>query len=473
MNSEAHQKITPQLKKGIIMVRLISVLIGLLFVAIGLLPPQVGMMISVIVVIETTLKLNFPHSYASQNFQNLQLSCSPLWILAIDPCSLAYAQFMTIVHARNLVLEENRKNFRTFFYLLLLTNWLIVILFKNSLFDECPYTITDNLRKDAGIIIAAIHINFSAITKQIHVILGELKRSLAEVKELNAQLMVVNKELQQSLEDKDNFILLFSHETRNPLNILIGNLTLLLNEVACNQVKTKLERCKFCADLLLHQLNNILDSGKLTSRGALELSPTSVNLFDYIQSISSFMEMLIKKKGTVKSELIIPETLPVTLKFDMQRVTQVCLNLLTNGLKFTEAGTISMVIRYIRKDVLEESDYYPSSDFGYRLLRSSTKKVAASPSCISDIGEEINLETQIAYKRQFTREIANLESKKKAFMGVEAPEKGFLKIEINDTGCGIQLEDLKKLFKKFSQTHSDAAQRQLGSISSNFVESQI
>ena len=345
MNSQAHEKVTPQLKRGIIKIRLISIIIALLFVAIGIQPASIGLTASIQIVIETILKLSFPNTYISQNFQNCYISCSPLWVLLVDPCSLVYAQFLSTVHARNLVLEENRKKHRSFFFFLLITNWIIVIVFKNYLFDEYPHTLTESLRKDAGLVLGSVLINYSAIAKQIHVILSELKGTLTKVQDLNSKLEVVNKELQQSLDDKDNFILLFSHETRNPLNILIGNLTLMLGEVANNQFKAKLERCKFCAELLLQQLNNILDSGKLSTRGALELSPTPVNLNDYIQSISNFMEMLVKKKGKVKSELIIPESLPMTLKFDMQRFTQVCLNLLTNGLKFTESGTISLVVR--------------------------------------------------------------------------------------------------------------------------------
>ena len=459
MNSKAHDKVAPHLKRAIIKVRLIGFSIGLAFVAIGLLPPSVGFTGAAISIIELTLKLSFPHSNASQNFQNFQLSCVPFWVLLQDPCSLVYAQYLSLVHARNLALEENRKKSRTFFYLLLIANWLFVILFKSFFFDECT---TPNLRKDAGVVFGAIYLTYSAMAKQIHVILGELKGTLSKVQDLNSKLETVNKELQQSLDDKDNFILLFSHETRNPLNILIGNLTLLLDEAENTQHKSKLEKCKFCADLLLQQLNNILDSGKLSSRGALELSPTPVNISDYVLSISSFMDMMVKRKSAVKSEVIIPEGLPTTLRFDMQRFTQVCLNLLTNGLKFTDAGLISMVIRYLRKDELQETDYLPSSDFGYRIMKTSTKKETSSNNS-NEIGEEFALETQLAIKPHFTREIANLSGKKKIFQGVDAPEKGFLKVEINDTGCGVKAEHLKQLFKKFSQTHSDASQLKLGS----------
>ena len=463
MNSGAHQQVAPKIKRSMMTVRLFASGVLIIFAKYEVLPFYSALIVAGILSIETTMKMSETKSQIGQNFLNFCLSTSPLWMLYLDSCQMVFAQVLSVTNARNLVLEENKKNYKIFYWLLTLTSWLIIICFGRSLLEECPVKMADNFKNDAIIIFFALLIFNAALTRQANSILSELKESLTAVKELNSKLEGLNEELKQSLKDKDNFILLFSHETRNPLNILIGNLTLLIGEIGDAQYKMKLERCKFCADLLLQQLTNILDSGKLSSNGKLELSPVSVNLQEYIQSISSFMEMLVKKKGTVRSELIIPESLPVTLKFDMQRFTQVCLNLLTNGLKFTDSGFLSLVVRYIHKDSLQEPDYYPSSDFGYRLLCAAVRRNIPSNQDISDVGEENVLSTQIGYKRQFTREIANLGTKKKTFTGVEVPEKGFLKIEINDTGCGIKPEDANKLFKKFSQTHSDTAQLQVGS----------
>ena len=453
----------PRIKTTMTSLRLLGAMFVILLALTGMLPIYPGLLVIALTLTIILLQMCFPNSYAGQNVINISLSVSPIWMLYLDPCALVFTQVLSFINVRNIVIDENREKYKKFYFCLTLVSWLVVIIFENALFGECSSTISFNRQRDSIIILLAVYLHFSAIQRQSSFLVNELKDSLTEVKALNSRLEGLNKELKQSLDAKDNFILLFSHETRNPLNILIGNLSLLLSEVVDTQYKTKLERCKFCADLLLQQLNNILDSGKLANRGTLELSPTPVNLNEYIQSISSFMEMLIKKKGAIKAEVIIPESLPRFLRFDMQRLTQVCLNLLTNGLKFTEAGRISLVIRYLRKDAIQESDYYPSTDFGYQLLSSSNKKEKEAPESLHEIGDEIDMDTQIGYKRQFTREIANLEIKKKSFVGVDKPEKGYLKIEINDTGCGIKPDDIKKLFKKFSQTHSDAAQLKIGS----------
>ena len=461
MNSGAHQKIVSQLKTGMIPIRVGTFIVAMAFAKLGVLPFYPGIILCCLLLTEGILRRWSTYVHTNKNFLSLAFSLCPIWILYFDPCALMFSTTMSYFIVRSLLLEENRRQHRTFYIALLIASWATIVLLGSTFIDECPSTISDNLRKDATLIIFTLTFTVSAMKRGINEILCELRDSLTEVKALNSRLESLNKELKNLLEAKDNFILLFSHETRNPLNILIGNLTLLLSEVGSVQIKTKLERCKFCADLLLQQLNNILDSGKLSSRGTLEQSPTPVNLNEFIPSISSFIEMLIKKKETVKAELIIPESLPTVLKFDMQRCTQVCLNLLTNAQKFTKAGSISLVVRYIRKNELQESDYYPSTDFGYRLLNWSKKQERDLTS--QEIGEESGLDTQIGIKMQFTREIANLQSKKKSFTGVIAPEKGFLKIEVNDTGCGIKPEDMKHLFKKFCQTHANVSQLQVGS----------
>ena len=442
-------------------IKTLTLTVFTIMIIVGMVPRYLGALTACVFVVDAILRRYCSHnSGANLNFKNIAISLSPIWILFSDPCAVIWAYTLSMLQVSELALEENRKKHRLLFISLTAFSWIFVYVSNFLPGGEICRT-PFNIQNEFWLILGSILVSFLSLHRQLDSVLKELMGSLQAVKELNSRLEGLNKELKQSLADKDNFILLFSHETRNPLNILIGNLSLLIGETENTQQKAKLERCKFCADLLLQNLNNVLDSGKLANKGSLELSPTPLNTNEYVHSISNFMEVLIKKKETLKSKLIVPESLPKTLKFDMQRFNQVCLNLLTNALKFTDSGSITLTVRYLRKEVLNESDYYPSNDFGYKLLHS----IYPEESLEKDLDEQNNsgIGTHVGYKRQFARELGDLTSKKKTFIGVDNPEKGFLKLEITDTGCGIKPEDLKKLFKKFSQVHTDTSQLKIGS----------
>ena len=393
---------------------------------------------------------------------NIGIALSPIWVLWADPCAVVFAQVLTASNILMTCIEQRDKRMIALFTLVNVFAWLFVYTRMGSVINECQVSVATNLKRDILIQIIYLFQLVMVGATQIGQNFKATKDALAQVKLLNTKVENFNEELKELLSDKDNFILLFSHETRNPLNILLGNLTLLLEEAETNSMKNKLIRCKFCADLLLQHLNNILDTGKLANKGTLEVTSTPVPVYEYLQSTVSFMEMLVKKKSSLKSEFMIPQRLPANLKFDMQRLTQVILNLLTNAVKFTDSGSISMVVRYLKKNSIEPSDYYPTTSHGYQLLN----KVRDSSRVLTTVSEfyENPIGSEIQLREQFRREIWNLEERKSPAPDNAARHgRGFLKIEVADTGCGLKEEDLQKLFQKFSQTHTDGASRQIGS----------
>lgn len=397
-----------------------------------------------------------------QHFSKFTFAISPIWALYLDPCSLGLVIWMTAASATLISTELKNNAHRIIYAGLTILSWLFVLTFQDETLGACGHSLSYTLKRDILITIVFFTFNLVTLSKYADASLRSTKASLIEVKELNFKFAELNNELKQLLDEKDNFILLFSHETRNPLNILIGNLSLLLDEAETPAVKNKLIRCRFCADLLLQHLNNILDSGKLSNNGALEVSPTPVRLYEFVQSTQSFMEMLVKKKGKITPQLLIPQRLPTTLEFDSQRLTQVILNLLTNAVKFTDSGTISMVVRYLRKPEVKEFDYLPSTSNGFSMLESTV---------LGNVEEEVESMSEFRQNPygsenqnsvEFQRKITTARGNKRGFYESTKQEKGFLKIEIGDTGCGMSTKELSKLFQKFSQTHTDRSYRKIG-----------
>jgi len=142
------------------------------------------------------------------------------------------------------------------------------------------------------------------------------------------------------------FLLYFSHVLRNPLNSILGNLQLaLLNDLPAN-IREKLNICKVCGEVLLSQINNILDKGKVEV-GDLEVIPTPTKVFDHLQKIWGVCAELIKERG-LQGSIIIDKSLPKILILDNSRLTQILLNLVGNAVKTTEKGSISLTVQWIR-----------------------------------------------------------------------------------------------------------------------------
>ena len=467
MSSEPFdQKNKKDLNNSFTRISVVRLLFDLLATYFGAYPFKPGCLLVFVDIIFVILSfIHISYIYNSRvNIVNLNFALSPAWILLSDPCAMVFAQSYTMTNVFFIAVQQRSNSARAFHMIVMVVSWVFVWIVKGTLIQECSENMTANLGRDITTILSRVLFVALAIFNQIDAQLKATKDALSQVQELNSKFEKVNTELKQLLDDKDNFILLFSHETRNPLNILLGNLTLLLDEVEAPQMKTKLARCKFCADLLLQHLNNILDTGKLANKGTLEVAPTPVRIYEYIQSTFMFMEMLVKKKkksNSLKPELIIPQKLPTNLKFDIQRLTQVILNLLTNAVKFTESGSITMVVRHLKKGEIEESDYYPTTGFGYLLLN---KFGHGNPRMDSkaEFGEN-PLGSGIQVSDHFRREMCSMEEKKHLIMEGDAHERGYLKIEVYDTGCGMKEEELNKLFIKFSQTHAEGSQRQIGS----------
>ena len=460
MSSDSKQQDINNIRETLEQVKKVGAILTFVLVFSGLISSYPGhIMIFIGAASNALSKLTRPELFVDKYFLNFGFAVSPIWVFFFDPCALSLTQTISTTNFLIIASEHRNKKTRAFFIALTAFSWLVAWLSRGTLLDEC--TETTNMNFLRNIIVFVAFGSFSALSASIQVDshLRATKDALAQIKDLHAKNEVLNAELKQLLDDKDNFILLFSHETRNPLNILIGNLTLLLDEAETPQMKNRINRCKFCADLLLQHLNNILDSGKLANNRTLEMTSTPLRPQEYLLSISNFMDMLVRKKKALTPVFYIPQNLPKVLKFDTQRLTQIVLNLLTNAVKFTDAGEISLVVRYLKKETLQESDYYPTTGLGYRLLSNEEETNASSLSEFPEnpIGSDIQLCTQ------FRREIQSFEEKKGDFADRSNSTKGFLKFEIADTGCGMKEEELQKLFKKFSQTHAEGSHRQIGS----------
>jgi len=173
---------------------------------------------------------------------------------------------------------------------------------------------------------------------------------LNPLRELNRELAAANEKLKEADRLKNEFVATISHELRTPLNSIIGFTKLILNEIdgPLNDLqRTDLTAIYTSSQHLLSLVNNVLDFSKIAA-GRMELHK---EMLDFREIVVGVMSTTLALVGDKDIELIeeVEEGLP-TVYADRVRIRQVILNLMSNAVKFTEEGSITLRAKRITEE---------------------------------------------------------------------------------------------------------------------------
>ena len=152
----------------------------------------------------------------------------------------------------------------------------------------------------------------------------------------------------QANSAKSTFLANMSHEIRTPMTGILGAAELLLKDDLEPQAKERVGIIRASADSLLTLIDDILDLSKVES-GHLELEEADFPLRSTVEGVVELMGHRAKSKG-VTLRLQYGASLPPNLRGDALRLRQVLLNLVSNGLKFTEQGHVELRVERAGRD---------------------------------------------------------------------------------------------------------------------------
>lgn len=152
---------------------------------------------------------------------------------------------------------------------------------------------------------------------------------------------------QEASDAKTNFLSHMSHEIRTPINTVLGLNEMIIRESSEQEVKNYASDIKNAGKTLLGLINDILDFTKIES-GKMEIIPAEYEISSVLNDVLNMVSVKADEKGLELKATVDP-ALPYMLYGDEIRIKQILLNILTNAVKYTEKGSVTLSAGYVRK----------------------------------------------------------------------------------------------------------------------------
>ncbi len=167
-------------------------------------------------------------------------------------------------------------------------------------------------------------------------------REITQRKQVQQQLEQAIRSAEAANEAKTNFLATMSHEIRTPLNAIIGLTDLLRLTRLDDEQQDFVDTIHNSGSMLLALINDILDFSKIEA-DKLELERRGFDLHRCVQDVVDMMASLAEEKGLELRSHIAPDV-PCRIIGDVTRLRQVLLNLVSNGVKFTQKGNVTIKV---------------------------------------------------------------------------------------------------------------------------------
>uniref|UniRef100_A0A0G4HM31 histidine kinase n=1 Tax=Chromera velia CCMP2878 TaxID=1169474 RepID=A0A0G4HM31_9ALVE len=236
-----------------------------------------------------------------------------------------------------------------------------------------------------------------------------------------------NEANQRNQQQKTRFLAKISHEIRTPMNGILGSCDVLgASELTPEQLKC-LESIKGATGRLLHLANQLLQHTRL-ELGACAVQRRSTSLVEVLQNCIQSLSQKAEEKGLALS-LVVSSLVPAAVETDKSLLTQAVGHLLSNAIKFTEKGGIRLTCKTLERD----------------LTAGAARRIRPANS----LTRWVELDMAVA-GRSADQPVAG------------TGESILVLIEVEDSGCGLSLEDQEAIFAPLTKDACAPAEEGVG-----------
>ncbi len=181
-----------------------------------------------------------------------------------------------------------------------------------------------------------------SLVEAFNAMIAAIEQRHARLGETVQELTLARDTAERATAAKSRFLASVSHEIRTPLNGVVGMTEVLASKSLPSDVRDMVDTINDCSKTLTVLLNDVLDLSKIEA-GRLDITPVTGNLKHDLNRINKLFSAYAEEKG-VNLKFSCDEQLPDNLHYDPVRVRQCVSNLVSNAIKFTEVGSVTVSV---------------------------------------------------------------------------------------------------------------------------------